>query len=359
MKKILSALLVLTALLALVASSALAADVALVTDVGTIDDESFNQACWEGVVAYTEANNLKCQYYQPAADSTDERINSVDQAVSDGAKVIVCPGYLFGETMAAVQDIYPDVSFIAVDVSAADLGTDAKENLYCAVFGEEQAGYLAGYAAVKDGYTKLGFLGGMAVPAVQRYGYGFVQGASAAAAELNVPVEVNYTYGGQFFGDANITAKMDGWYAAGTEIVFACGGGIYTSAVEAALNHKAYVIGVDVDQHPVGESAVAENGYNPFVTSAMKGLKEATESALGKFFDGTWADIGGKVETLNLQAGDFVGLPTAEASWGFKTFTMDEYNQLIEDIRSGKLVVSDEIAEHPAVAENVTVNYID
>ena len=176
MKKILSALLVLTALLALVASSALAADVALVTDVGTIDDESFNQACWEGVVAYTEANNLKCQYYQPAADSTDERINSVDQAVSDGAKVIVCPGYLFGETMAAVQDIYPDVSFIAVDVSAADLGTDAKENLYCAVFGEEQAGYLAGYAAVKDGYTKLGFLGGMAVPAVQRYGYGFVQG---------------------------------------------------------------------------------------------------------------------------------------------------------------------------------------
>ena len=359
MKKILSALLVLTALLALVASSALAAEIALVTDVGTIDDESFNQACWEGVKAYAEANNLSYQYYQPAADSTDERINSVDQAVNDGAKVIVCPGYLFGETMAAVQDIYPDVSFIAVDVSAGDLGTDAKDNLYCAVFGEEQAGYLAGYAAVKDGYTKLGFLGGMAVPAVQRYGYGFVQGVSAAAAELNVPVEVNYTYGGQFFGDANITAKMDGWYAAGTEIVFACGGGIYTSAVEAALNHKAYVIGVDVDQHPVGESAVAENGYNPFVTSAMKGLKAATESALGKFFDGTWADIGGKVETLNLQAGDFVGLPTAEASWGFKTFTMDEYNQLIEDIRSGKLTVSAEIAEHPVVAENVTVNYID
>ena len=211
------------------------------------------------------------------------------------------------------------MDFIAVDVSAGDLGgVDAQQNLYCAVFGEEQAGYLAGYAVVKDGYTKLGFLGGMAVPAVQRYGYGFVQGANAAAVELGTPIEINYTYGGQFFGDANITAKMD-----------------------------------------IGEKAVAENGYNPFVTSAMKGLKEATVSALGKFFDGTWADIGGKVETLNLQAGDYVGLPTAEASWGFKTFTMDEYNKLIEDIRSGALTVSAEIADHPAVDASVTVNYID
>ena len=186
-----------------------------------------------------------------------------------------------------------------------------------------------------------------------------MQGANAAAVELGTPIEINYTYGGQFFGDANITAKMEGWYTTGTEIVFACGGGIYTSAVEAALKSKAYVVGVDVDQHYIGEKAVAENGYNPFVTSAMKGLKEATVSALGKFFDGTWADIGGKVETLNLQAGDYVGLPTAEASWGFKTFTMDEYNKLIEDIRSGALTVSAEIADHPAVDASVTVNYID
>ena len=337
MKKILSVLLVLAALLAMATSAALAAEIALVTDVGTIDDESFNQACWEGVKAYAEANGKTYQYYQPGADSTDERLNSIDLAVSEGAKVVVCPGYLFGETVAQAQELYPDVDFIAVDVSAGDLGgVDAQQNLYCAVFGEEQAGYLAGYAVVKDGYTKLGFLGGMAVPAVQRYGYGFVQGANAAAVELGTPIEINYT-----------------------EIVFACGGGIYTSAVEAALKSKAYVVGVDVDQHYIGEKAVAENGYNPFVTSAMKGLKEATVSALGKFFDGTWADIGGKVETLNLQAGDYVGLPTAEASWGFKTFTMDEYNKLIEDIRSGALTVSAEIADHPAVDASVTVNYID
>ena len=358
MKKFLSMILVLVAMLAIFAVPANAAEVALVTDVGTIDDESFNQACWQGVEAFAKANNLSYQYYQPAADSDDERLGSIDQAVTDGAKAVVLPGYLFGATVAQAQEIYPDVKFIAVDVGAGDLGTDPLENLYCAVFGEEQAGYLAGYAIVKDGFTKLGFLGGMAVPAVQRYGYGFVQGANAAAVEMGKAIEINYTYGGQFFGDANITAKMDGWYANGTQIVFACGGGIYTSAVEAALNNKGSVVGVDVDQNYVGKQYVADYGYNPFVTSAMKGLQAATESALAKAFDGTWAEIGGKIETLNLQAGDYVGIPTAEASWGFKTFSIDEYNKAIEAIRAGELVISDAL-EAPAVDVNVTVNYIE
>ena len=334
------------------------AKVALTCDTGTIDDESFNQACWTAVSSYMGDN---CQYYIPESDASDEdRETMIRLAVNEGADVIVCVGYLYGASLAWAAEQYPNIKFIAIDVTQGDIGTDSiPANCYCITFKEEQAGYLAGYAVVKDGYTKLGFLGGMAVPAVQRYGYGFVQGANAAAVELGTPIEINYTYGGQFFGDANITAKMEGWYTTGTEIVFACGGGIYTSAVEAALKSKAYVVGVDVDQHYIGEKAVAENGYNPFVTSAMKGLKEATVSALGKFFDGTWADIGGKVETLNLQAGDYVGLPTAEASWGFKTFTMDEYNKLIEDIRSGALTVSAEITDHPAVDASVTVNYID
>ena len=182
MKKILSVLLALAALLALATSAALAAEIALVTDVGTIDDESFNQACWEGVKAYAEANGKTYQYYQPGADSTDERLNSIDLAVSEGAKVVVCPGYLFGETVAQAQELYPDVSFIAVDVSAGDLGgVDAQQNLYCAVFGEEQAGYLAGYAVVKDGYTKLGFLGGMAVPILPWIVYFAANGALSDA----------------------------------------------------------------------------------------------------------------------------------------------------------------------------------
>ena len=360
MKKLLSMLLALAAVLVLAAVPAMAADIALVTDVGTIDDQSFNQACWQGVEAYATANNLSYQYYQPAADSNDERMASIDQAVSDGAQIIVVPGFLFGSAMAEAQELYPETKFVAVDVSAGDLNTEALENLYCVVFGEEQAGYLAGYAAVKDGYTKLGFLGGMAVPAVQRYGFGFVQGANAAAVELGTPIEIKYTYGGQFFGDANITAKMEGWYSTGTEIVFASGGGIYSSAVEAALAHKAYVIGVDVDQYYCTEAknAMETDGYNPFVTSAMKGLQAATENALDKFFKGEWAELGGKIETKKLETGDYVGLPTGEESWGFKTFTVDEYTKLVEAIRSGEVVVSDAL-EAPAVDANVTVTYID
>ena len=363
MKKILSVLLVLAALLAMATSAALAAEIALVTDVGTIDDESFNQACWEGVKAYAEANGKTYQYYQPGADSTDERLNSIDLAVSEGAKVVVCPGYLFGETVAQAQELYPDVDFIAVDVSAGDLGgVDAQQNLYCAVFGEEQAGYLAGYAVVKDGYTKLGFLGGMAVPAVIRYGYGYVQGADAAAQELGTNIDINYFYGGQFYGDANITSRMEGWYSNGTQVVFACGGGIYTSAVEAALKNNGYVVGVDVDQNYIGVNGVADGSfaYNPFITSAMKGLTEAVNTALSDIEAGDWSNIAASNGNFGLEDGDYVGLPTDADSWNFKTFTTDEYEALKNKIKSGEITVdnSSDDSTKPTVSEFTTVNYI-
>ena len=195
--------------------------VALTCDTGTIDDESFNQACWTAVSGYMGDD---CQYYIPEADASDEdRETMIRQAVNDGADVIVCVGYLYGASLAWAADQYPDVKFIAVDVTQGDIGTDTiPANCYCITFKEEQAGYLAGYAIAKDGKTKLGFLGGMAVPAVIRYGYGFVQGADAAAQELGQNVEINYFYGGQFYGDANITSRMEGWYSNGTQVVFAC-----------------------------------------------------------------------------------------------------------------------------------------
>jgi len=331
--------------------------IALVTDVGTIDDESFNQACWQGVEAWGTANGIEYTYYQPTEDSTDARVLSVAQAIAEGADTIVMPGYLFGATLTVVMEAYPDVNFIAVDVGAGDLTVDyatyyePAANTACLTFSEEQAGYLAGYAAVKDGYTKLGFLGGMAVPAVIRYGFGFVQGADAAAAELNTPIEINYTYGGQFFGDANITAKMEGWYSAGTEVVFACGGGIYTSAVEAAKGYGAKVIGVDVDQSYVDDS---------IITSAMKQLQNVTETVLQAAHDGTWATYGGKVSNFSLAEGEYVGLPTAADSWKLNTFTVEEYETVKAAIADGTIVVdnnSDDTIK-PAVSENTTVNYI-
>ena len=335
--------------------------VALTCDTGTIDDESFNQACWSAVSAYMGDD---CQYYIPEADASDEdRETMIRQAVNDGADVIVCVGYLYGASLAWAADQYPDVKFIAVDVTQGDIGTDSiPANCYCITFKEEQAGYLAGYAITKDGKTKLGFLGGMAVPAVIRYGYGFVQGADAAAQELGQNVEINYFYGGQFYGDANITSRMEGWYSNGTQVVFACGGGIYTSAVEAALKSNGYVIGVDVDQNYIGVNGVADGSYayNPFITSAMKGLSAAVETALSDIEAGEWGEISGSNGNFGLEDGDYIGLPTDEDSWNFDTFTVEDYESLKEKIASGEITVdnSSDDATKPTVSEFTTVNYI-
>ena len=331
--------------------------IAMITDSGDITDESFNQITWETCVAYGEANGIETQYYKPAEDTDEERINAVDLAVAEGATVVVMPGYLFGPAIAEEQDLYPDVTFIAVDVTEGDIVNLAGEsvalgsNVYICSFQEEQAGYLAGYAAVKDGYTSLGFLGGIAVPAVIRYGFGYIQGINAAAEEMGVDVDVKYYYGGQFYGDDAITARMEGWYADGTQVVFACGGGIYTSAVDAAAQYDGKVIGVDVDQFPkIGDACI---------TSAMKGLGSAVEAALDAYTAGNWSSIGGKSEQLGLTQGDYLGLPTADASWGFKTFTKDEYETVLNGIKDGSITVSNDTENQPEVGSHVTVTYVE
>lgn len=336
--------------------------IAQVCDVGTIDDESFNQGCWEAVEAFGEANGIAVEYYLPSDDNDEERQTLIRNAINDGANTVVCVGYLYGPALAWASEEYPDVNFIGVDMTAADIGTETiPENVYCITYKEEQAGYLAGYAAVKDGFTELGFLGGMAVPAVIRYGYGFVQGADAAAQEMGANIHINYWYGGAFSGDANITAKMESWYSGGTQVVFACGGGIYTSAVEAAVKYDGKVIGVDVDQNYIGVQDMEEGkySYNPFVTSAMKGLNEGVTDALDHVMNGTWSNIAGTNGVYGLQEGDYVGLPTAEGSWNFSTFTVEEYEAVKEQIRSGEIVVDDSSDDtvKPTVSESTTVDY--
>ena len=345
------------------AASGSKTDVAFVTDVGNIDDQSFNQYTWQGVQDFCSANSLNANYYRPTEDSDAARLEQMDNAVNDGAKSIVVAGYLFGSAIAEAQEKYPDVQFLALDVSTSDLGDKAPTaNTALITYKEEQAGYLAGYAAVYDGYKELGFLGGMAVPAVIRYGYGFVQGADAAAQELGTNIDINYFYGGQFYGDANITSRMEGWYSNGTQVVFACGGGIYTSAVEAALKNNGYVVGVDVDQNYIGVNGVADGSfaYNPFITSAMKGLTEAVNTALSDIEAGDWSDIAASNGNFGLEDGDYIGLPTDADSWNFETFTTDEYEALKSKIKSGEIVVdnSSDDSTKPTVSEFTTVNYI-
>ena len=355
--------------------------VAMITDYGDITDQSFNQTTYEACKAFCEENSIDFTYYKPAGDNTPDRIAMVEKAVDEGYNVIVMPGFAFAGTISGTQDQYPDVKFIALDVSEYDITssfykTDANDNVtdelldpnnephiasnvYSAVYQEELCGYMAGYAAVKLGYTKLGFLGGMAVPAVQRYGYGFVQGCDAAAAELNTTVDVKYAYGNQFFGDADITAAMDTWYGSGTEVVFACGGGIFTSAVDAAKKVEgAKVIGVDVDQAGVIAGYANPEDATEFadltVTSAMKGLAPTVKTMLTEtILNNNWDKYAGKVETLGLVSGDdpeanYVQIPMESTQWADGKFTQDDYKALVKAMFDGTVKVSSDISAMPA-----------
>ena len=331
--------------------------VAMITDYGDITDQSFNQTTYEACKEFCEANGLQFNYFKPAGDSDAERVAMIESAIDEGYNVVVMPGYAFAGAIKETADIYPEVTFIALDVGAGDLGDDytLPSNLYCAVYQEELCGYMAGYAAVKLGYTKLGFLGGMAVPAVVRYGFGYVQGVDAAAKELGITVDLKYAYGNQFVGDADITAAMDTWYQGGTEIVFACGGGIYTSAAEAAAKVGGKIIGVDVDQAGIIDG---DYGEGMTVTSAMKGLAPTVKHLLSEVVAGNFANYGGKIETLGLVSANpeenYVQIPTASTQFEDGKFTQADYEALVAAMFAGDVTVSNDITAMPAVT-NVTV----
>ena len=360
--------------------------IAMITDYGDITDQSFNQTTYEACQKFAGDNGYDFKYYKPTDNSTAGRVASTELAIADGYNVIVMPGYAFGGTIVEVAPQYPDVKFIALDVAKGDLLEAAvanagetydynpdnwnledyvdMSNVYCAIYQEELCGYMAGYAAVKLGYEKLGFLGGMAVPAVVRYGYGFVQGVDAAAKELDKTVELNYVYGNMFSGDPDITAAMDVWYQGGTQVVFACGGGIYTSAVDAAKKVGAKVIGVDVDQAGVIANYAGGDEYKELtVTSAMKGLYPATYDALTDIIlNGKWADYVGKIETLGLVSGDdpeanYVQIPMESTQWS-DSFTQEDYKALVAKMFAGEVTVSNDTTTVPAVT-NTTLNMQD
>ncbi len=281
----------------------------------------------------------------------------MERAIDSGFNVLVLPGFAQAGAIAELQHEYPEVCFVGNDLSAEDLGEGgAGPNVCCAVYREEYSGFMAGYAAVRLGYTHLGFLGGMAVPGVVRYGYGFLQGADAAAAETGAEVTVEYVYGNQFYGDADITAAMDTWYQnLGVECVFACGGGIYTSVAEAAARVPgAKIIGVDVDQAPIIDGAYGE-GLT--LTSAMKGLHAAVKTTLGDILAGDFARHSGKTEALGLVSEipeeNYVQLAPS-TQWG-EGFTREDYAELVGRLARGELPVSGSTEAPPATG--ITVHF--
>ena len=328
--------------------------VAFITDVGQLKDKSFNQGTFDGVKLYAAANGKSYKYYQPAngdAATDDDRYDAMKAAVEGGAEVIVCAGFMQEAALKKAAAEFPDVPFIFID--GYPIGLD---NVAGISFQEEQSGYLAGYAVVKEGFEKLGFTGGGGGtnPACCRFGYGFVQGANDAAKELGKTVDINYSwqYGASFQASPELQTMMNGWYSNGTEIVFACGGSMFNSVAAAAAANDGLVVGVDVDQSAQSETVV---------TSAMKGLASSVQWAVAKVYDGTFSEIGGKGTSLGAKD-DAVGLPTA--TWSLENYSVEEYEAQLADMASGKLVVDSMVAEEDFAKvtdtnwSNVALNYI-
>ena len=362
MRKLLAIVMILALMLPVVSLASETYEIAMITDIGTIDDKSFNQGTWEGVEAFAKANGKSYNYYQPTAQSTEIYLTMIEQAVNAGAKVIVTPGFLFEEPIFVAQDMYPDVSFVLIDGNPhnADYSEFRTEkNAVGIVFAEEQAGYLAGYAAVKDGYTKLGFMGGMAVPAVVRFGYGFVQGAEAAAAEMGITgLELNYHYTGGFEATPEAQALAASWYSNGIEVIFACGGAVGNSVMAAAEAAGGKVIGVDVDQAAIIDGAYGEGMT---VTSAMKGLAPTVKTMLSEVVAGNFANYGGKIDTLGLVSDNpednYVQLPMGSTQFADGKFTVDDYKALVADMFAGKITVSNDTTK--AASDFATVITVD
>ncbi|HEY9574470.1 MAG TPA: BMP family ABC transporter substrate-binding protein [Lachnospiraceae bacterium] len=327
-------------------------ELALITDVGTIDDKSFNQGSWEGLKKYADENNISCKYYKPAEKSDEACLSAIDLAVKGGAKLIVTPGFLFEYPIYEAQTKYPDVKFVLLDAAPINKEKESKieKNVRSIFYAEEQAGYIAGYAAVKDGYHKLGFMGGIAVPAVVRYGYGYIQGADAAAKELGLKqgdVSVKYTYVGNFDASPENAAKASAWYNEGTECIFACGGGVGNSVMKSAETAGTVVIGVDVDQS--GESETV-------ITSAMKNLGNSVYNAVDSFYKDQFE---GGVSVILDAKEDGIELPMENSK--FKTFTQEDYDKIYAGLKDGSIKVeNDSIATDAAEVptEIVTVESI-
>ena len=329
-------------------------EIAFVTDVGQLKDKSFNQGTFDGVKLYAANNGLSYKYYQPANGdqaTDDDRYDAMKAAAEGGAKVIVAAGFMQATALTKAAAEFTDVKFVFVDRDSAVTLEDgtALKNVLGICFQEEQCGYLAGYAVVKEGYTKLGFTGGGGGdnPACCRYGYGFVQGASAAAAEMGVKVEMNYSwlYGASFSASTELQTMASGWYENGTEVIFACGGNMFQSVAAAAAANDGAVVGVDVDQSSQSETVI---------TSAMKGLSASVQWACGKVYDGSFDEIGGTFVTLGAKD-NAVGLPTA--TWSLTKWTVDDYNAMLAKMADGSLVVDSDYSKLDST-DSLTLNLV-
>lgn len=331
MKRIISVLMIITMVLCMTScgepdkkngKESEKAEIAMIADSSEIKDGSFTQSIWSCVENFAMDNGLTAERYKTKEENY---MQTIQKAVENGAKLIIADGSNFETAVYSAQSSYPDVKFLLIDGVPHDEAMNYVNaaNTISIIFAEEEAGYLAGYAAVKDGYTKLGFMGGQELPGVKRYGYGFVQGAAAAADELEKKIEMSYIYMGTFESSDDVKKLAADWYKNGTEVIFACGGGMGTSVMKAAEKNNGKVIGVDTDQSSLSASVI---------TSAKKGIDTAVTEMLENYVDDKF--IGGTAFNYNAKNS---GVSLEMDNGQFKSFKQNDYEKVFKQLKNGKI----------------------
>lgn len=308
------------------------ATIALAVDSDGVET-GMNAMLWLGVQQFCTTFNFSAQLFEAEGEGIEANEEVLRKAAESGAELIVCAGQDMEVPLYELQNNYPTISYLMIDGEphSEDYASySTASNTHCVLFSEEQAGYLAGYAAVADGYTSLGFLGADMLPGIVRYGTGFLQGAQAAAEQNGVEVYLKIWYSGQYDASEEITARMSGWYSDGTQLIFACGGALAQSCVDAAQESGGHVIAADWNQNTLGSQVVG---------SAVKRYSTVVQNQLYGFYsDGVgWNnDQAGQTERVGVSTGA-LGLATAQ--WNFMDFSQEEYERLYSGLISGSVKV--------------------
>lgn len=340
-------------------------EIAMVTDGGSVENSSLNQAVWSGVVEFATSNNKSCEAYHPKSKSLDDRVAAIMNAIINGARVVVCSGRALEEAVFEVEDLFPDIRFMLIDgeprgiveespakfmpsetveseAESAPVETTENatpqikisDNVYCITFKEEEAGFLAGYVAVRDGYTKFGFMSYEDSTSDMLHGSGFLQGVQTAASEMGILhlINVKFRYNNENSPADIIQNVAESWYIGGTEIIFASGMNC-EPVIAAAEAKNGRVICTDSDHSSVS---------NLVVTSAVKFVYTPIINALESLYSNNlrWdEEHAGKTDELGVVENG-VGLPTDFAAWRFGNFTFDAYRMLVANIIGGELDIS-------------------
>lgn len=301
-------------------------EVALVTDAGLLMNGGYSEVAWDTISEFCASQGISHKYYK-AVEATEKSYESViKNSVARGAKLIIADGYSFEKVVFDAQEEYPDVKFILIDAEPTDDDTGKSKigkNTADIEFASEQAGYLAGYAAVAGGFTKLGFMGDERKSTIIDYGYGFLQGVQKAAEQIDTTVDMNYSYSAYDEDREDILEEAKGWYDEGTEVIFTCGSNVELPVIEAAESAGKNVIASETDKSTMSDRIAA---------SAVKDFRRALESILKQYAED---EFPGGNEISYTVSDEMISLVYNEDV--FSDIDKSKYKDIIEALESGDI----------------------